>query len=170
MLRPCWLPNESILTSAELIGFVPTASSHIPRSPADEATCASSLHVWSASRSESYCLFSVKSCSSNADVLYIYTWSDVLLTRVVFWCRHKAMDLFTGGCSFPTRASRSMEELSLEHGPLCHQQPEDPTTSLFPSRWEQLNIVKYRFFLIHIHSEYLKTYQYSFSIVSIHWY
>lgn len=82
-------------------------------------------------------------------MFFTFTWfhdHDVLLTQVVFWCRHKATDLFTGGCSFPTRASRSMEELSLEHGPLCHQQPEDPTTSLFPSRWEQLNIVKYSFF------------------------
>lgn len=170
MLSPCWLPNEIIWSSAELIGFVPTASSHVPWSPADEAACASSLHVWSASRSESYYLFSVKFCSSNADVIYIYTWSDVLFKQVVFWCRHKATDLFIGGCSFPTRASRSMEELSLEHGPLCHQQPVDPTTSLFPYRWELLNnVVKnIDFFSIHINSKHLELFQFSFSIVSIH--
>lgn len=87
----CSLLNEIFWSSAELVGFFPTASSHIPWSPADEASCSSPVHVWSASRSESlHCWFSVKSCSSNADVLaftlvlmyYLHRWSSDPPTRL----------------------------------------------------------------------------------------
>lgn len=75
--------------------------------------------------------------------------SDILFSQVVFWSPHKGLDLFTGVCSFPTKGSRSMEVLFLEHEPLRHQLPVDPTTSLFPSRWGGLNRLfdAYRFWI-----------------------